>query len=52
MPGERTQLLHAASDGDQPALNRLVALHYLDLKQLDQIGGRSTSLTEKQDDSG
>jgi RNA polymerase sigma factor (TIGR02999 family) len=34
MPGELTQLLHAASDGDQPALNRLVALLYLDLKQL------------------
>lgn len=34
MPGELTQLLHAASDGDQPALNRLVALLYVDLKQL------------------
>lgn len=34
MPGELTQLLNAASDGDQPALNRLVALLYVDLKQL------------------
>lgn len=34
MPGELTQLLHAASEGDQPALNRLVALLYVDLKQL------------------
>ncbi len=34
MPGELTQLLRAASDGDQPALNRLVALLYVDLKQL------------------
>lgn len=34
MPGELTQLLYAASDGDQPALNRLVALLYVDLKQL------------------
>lgn len=34
MPGELTQLLHAASDGDQPALNRLVAMLYVDLKQL------------------
>jgi len=34
MPGELTQLLQAANDGDQPALNRLVALLYVDLKQL------------------
>lgn len=34
MPGELTQLLQAASDGDQPALNRLVALLYVDLKRL------------------
>jgi len=34
MPGELTQLLRAAGEGDQPALNRLVALLYLDLKQL------------------
>ncbi len=34
MSGELTQLLHAASEGDQPALNRLVALLYVDLKQL------------------
>lgn len=34
MSGEVTQLLRAASDGDQPALNRLVALLYADLYQL------------------
>ncbi len=34
MPGELTLLLKAASDGDQPALNRLVALLYVDLRQL------------------
>lgn len=34
MAGELTQLLQAASDGDQPALNRLVALLYVDLRQL------------------
>lgn len=34
MPGELTQLLQAANEGDQPALDRLVALLYVDLKQL------------------
>lgn len=34
MAGELTQLLQAANEGDQPALNRLVALLYVDLKQL------------------
>lgn len=34
MAGELTQLLHAANEGDQPALNRLVALLYVDLRQL------------------
>lgn len=34
MSGELTQLLQAASQGDQPALNRLVALLYVDLRQL------------------
>lgn len=34
MPGELTVLLKAASDGDQPALNRLVALLYVDLRRL------------------
>ncbi len=34
MPSELTDLLHAASSGDQPALNRVVALLYVDLRQL------------------
>lgn len=34
MPGELTLLLRSASEGDQPALNRLVALLYVDLRQL------------------
>jgi RNA polymerase sigma factor (TIGR02999 family) len=34
MAGEITLLLRAASDGDEPALNRLVALLYVDLRQL------------------
>ncbi|TVQ36154.1 MAG: sigma-70 family RNA polymerase sigma factor [Wenzhouxiangella sp.] len=34
MPGELTLLLRAASDGDEPALNRLVALLYVDLRRL------------------
>jgi len=34
MPSELTALLHAASSGDQPALNRVVALLYVDLRQL------------------
>ena len=34
MSGELTLLLKAANDGDQPALNRLVALLYVDLRQL------------------
>lgn len=34
MPGELTLLLKAANEGDQPALNRVVALLYVDLKQL------------------
>ncbi len=34
MSGELTALLRAASDGDQPALDRLVALVYVDLRQL------------------
>ncbi len=34
MAGELTRLLQAASDGDEPALNRLVALLYVDLRQL------------------
>ncbi len=34
MPGELTALLQAANDGDQPALNRLVALLYVDLRRL------------------
>lgn len=34
MPGELTLLLQAANDGDQPALNRLVAMLYVDLRQL------------------
>lgn len=34
MAGELTQLLRAASAGDEPALNRLVALLYVDLRQL------------------
>lgn len=34
MPGELTLLLQHARDGDQPALNRLVALLYVDLRRL------------------
>ncbi len=34
MPGELTLLLEAANKGDQPALNRLVALLYVDLRKL------------------
>lgn len=34
MTGELTLLLRAASDGDEPALNRLVALLYVDLRRL------------------
>ena len=34
MAGELTLLLQAASDGDEPALNRLVALLYVDLRRL------------------
>jgi len=34
MEGELTALLQAANRGDQPALNRLVALLYVDLRQL------------------
>ncbi|MFW5927449.1 MAG: ECF-type sigma factor [Wenzhouxiangella sp.] len=34
MAGELTELLQAANEGDQPALNRLVALLYVDLRQL------------------
>lgn len=34
MAGELTLLLRAASAGDEPALNRLVALLYVDLRQL------------------
>jgi len=34
MAGELTLLLRAASDGDEPALNRLVALLYVDLRRL------------------
>ncbi len=34
MPSELTSLLQAASSGDQPALNRVVALLYVDLRQL------------------
>lgn len=34
MAGELTLLLKAASAGDEPALNRLVALLYVDLRQL------------------
>lgn len=36
MPGELTLLLRAASEGDEPALNRLVALLYVDLRRLAQ----------------
>ena len=36
MPGELTLLLQAASEGDEPALNRLVALLYVDLRRLAQ----------------
>jgi len=32
--GELTLLLKAANEGDQPALNRVIALLYVDLKQL------------------
>ncbi|TVS12819.1 MAG: sigma-70 family RNA polymerase sigma factor [Wenzhouxiangella sp.] len=34
MAGELTLLLQAASEGDEPALNRLVALLYVDLRRL------------------
>ncbi len=34
MPDDMTLLLKAASQGDQPALNRLIALLYVDLRQL------------------
>jgi RNA polymerase sigma factor (TIGR02999 family) len=34
MAGEITLLLKAVSDGDEPALNRLIALLYVDLRQL------------------
>ncbi len=34
MPGELTLLLKAAGEGDQPALNRLVGLLYVDLRRL------------------
>jgi RNA polymerase sigma factor (TIGR02999 family) len=41
MAGEITLLLRAASDGDEPALNRLIALLYVDLRQLARrVSGR------------
>jgi RNA polymerase sigma factor (TIGR02999 family) len=46
MPGELTQLLHAASDGDQPALNRLIALLYVDLKKLAHRCRRGSSVVD------
>ena len=49
-PGEVTRLLHAAQDGDQEALDRLVPLIYEDLRrlahrQLDREGGGHTLQT-------
>jgi RNA polymerase sigma factor (TIGR02999 family) len=43
--GELTLLIRAASDGDEPALNRLVALLYVDLRRLAQRLQRGQSHT-------